>query len=144
MAHTRISAAEELALAHVALMDDLGKLENVVRPESPHSVTEVRAELRKAQAHITQHFRSEEQDGYMAAVRKREPRLEHAIQELREGHRKLASGIEALIYHASTASTIGEPLREEIRKWIASIRHHEARENQLVQETFGLDISAED
>lgn len=144
MAYARMSAAEELALAHTALMDDLGNLETAVRPGSSQSTAEIRAELGRTQAHITKHFLSEERGGYMDAVRKREPRFEHVIQELREEHQALASAMESLIQHANAASVPDKPLCEEITKWIASLRHHESRENQLVQEAFGLDINAED
>jgi hypothetical protein len=87
---TKNSFAEALGQAHVALLADLRELEQATRPFSGEGLEELRTRLGAAQAHISEHFRFEEQNGYMDAVRKREPRLERAIQQLAEEHEQLS------------------------------------------------------
>jgi hypothetical protein len=93
---------------------------------------------------LTEHFGYEEQKGYMDVVRKREPRLERAIQQLAEEHGQLRQSLDGLIGQAGTATGLNDNLRELIREWIERVRRHEIRENDLVQDAFNLDIGAED
>jgi len=144
MARTEISVAESLSRAHQALLNDLRKLKNSLNPASGQDLSTLRAELAATQTHILDHFRFEEQDGYMDKVRKREPRLEHTIDQLAGEHRQLAQSLEALMAKARDAQNLDQALREKIREWIASVRQHEIREDELVQDVFNLEISAED
>lgn len=107
-------------------------------------LTEVTARLGAARTHITEHFRFEEQNGYMDRVRKHEPRLERAIQQLGDEHRQLAQSLDALIEQARVATSLDEAFREKVRAWVEGVRQHEVRENDLVQDAFNLDIGAED
>jgi len=138
------SVAEALGKAHVALLADLRELEQAVRPSSGEDLAGLRARLGAAHAHITEHFRFEEQNGYMDAVRKREPRLERTIHQLAEEHGQLRQSLEALIGEARGVTSLGDTLREGIQGWIERVRQHEFRENNLVQDAFNLDIGAED
>src|SRR6516164_2978409 len=97
MARTETSIAEALSRAHDALLNDLGMLCESVDPASGQTPDGLRARLSTTQAHITEHFRFEEQNGYMDKVRKREPRLERIIRELAEEHSQLRSSLEELI-----------------------------------------------
>jgi hypothetical protein len=144
MEKAEMSVAEALGRAHAALLEDLRKLEEVTRPDSGAGLTELRAQLAATRAHVTEHFRFEEQNGYMDAVRKREPRLERTIQQLADEHRQLAQSLEALIEQARAATSLGDSLRDEVREWIERVRRHEIHENDLVQDAFNLDIGAED
>ena len=90
MARTETSIAEALSRAHDALLNDLEKLWESVDPASGQTLAGLLARLSTTQAHVTEHFRFEEQNGYMDAVRKREPRLERAIQQLAEEHEQLS------------------------------------------------------
>jgi hypothetical protein len=128
----------------LALFADLGKLDQAVQPSSGDGLEELRARLGATHAHITEHFRFEEQNGYMDAVRKREPRLERMIQQLAEEHGQLRRSLDALIGKAAAATSLGDTLREEIREWVERVREHEDRENDLVQDAFNLDIGVED
>jgi hypothetical protein len=136
--------AEALSRAHAALLEDLRKLEEAAGSGSSEGLADFRARLGEAQTHITEHFRFEEQNGYMEAVKKREPRLERTIRQLADEHGQLREALDALIEEAKAATSLGDPLREEVRNWIKRVRHHEIRENDLVQDAFDLDISAED
>jgi hypothetical protein len=136
--------AEALRRAHAALLQDLQKLEEAACSGSKESLAEFRAWLSATKSHITEHFRFEEQNGYMDAVKKREPRLERTIRQLAEEHGQLRASLDALIEEAKAAAILSDPLREEVRKWIQRVQNHEIRENDLVQDAFDLDISAED
>jgi hypothetical protein len=93
---------------------------------------------------LSNHFRLEEENGYMAWVLEREPHLERTVEHLHDEHRSLADTLDRLIREASTKNTLDESLREQARAWLEQVRQHEARENRLVQDFFNLDIDAED
>jgi iron-sulfur cluster repair protein YtfE (RIC family) len=141
---TEDSIAEALGKAHVALLTDLGGLDQAVHTSSEEGLVALRARLEATSANLTKHFRSEEQNGYMDVIRKREPRLERTIQQLAEEHGQLRQSLDALIEEAGAATGVDDALRNHIRELIARVRQHEIRENDLVQEAFNLDISAED
>jgi hypothetical protein len=105
---------------------------------------ELRLRLEVTQEHVTEHFRFEESQGYMDAVRNREPRLERTIQQLADEHQHLAGALEALIERVRTATCLDEALRAAVRDWLDHLRRHEVRENLLVQEAFNVDIGPED
>jgi predicted PilT family ATPase len=144
MGTTETSVAETLTRAHEALLEDLRKLAEAVRPASTEGLAELRARLDATRGHIAEHFRFEEQNGYMDAVRKREPRLERTIQQLADEHRELLQSLDAVIEEARAAPGLDGTLREEVRQWGEAVRRHEVRENDLVQDAFNLDIGAED
>jgi hemerythrin-like domain-containing protein len=141
---TQNSVAEALSRAHAALLQDLRTLEEAVRPSSGEGLPELRARLGATHTHIAEHFRFEEQNGYMDAVRKREPRLERTVQQLAEEHRQLTQSLDALIGEARTAANLDDSFRERVVAWVEEVRQHEIRENDLVQDVFNLDIGAED
>lgn len=141
---TEASVAETLARAHAALLEDLKKLEEAVSPASKKTVGEINARLAATRAHIVEHFRFEERNGYMDIVRNREPRLEHAIEQLGGEHRQLLQSLDAVIEKTKTASKLDDALREEVARWLHGVRDHEMRENDLVQDAFIQDLAAED
>jgi len=147
MSHARLgrtSTVKALTRAHEALLEDLRKLEDAIRPSSGEGLAELTARLGATRSHITEHFRFEEQDGYMDTVRKREPRLERTIQQLADEHRQLAQSIDRLIEQAKAATSLDDTFRDQVRVWAENVRQHEAHENDLVQGAFNLDIGAED
>jgi DNA-binding transcriptional ArsR family regulator len=144
MERTEPRLAEALRRAHVALLEDLRKLEEIVRPEAGRSVAELAARLGATYAHITEHFRFEEQDGYMEAVRQREPRLERDVEQLAGEHCRLAESLAALLAEARGRTAPDSSFPGRVRAWVAQVRRHEARENDLVQEAFNWDVAAED
>jgi len=144
MAKKETSVVESLSRAHRVLRKDLQKLEDSVQRTSDQGIPIVHAILDGTRTHILEHFRFEEQDGYMDKVRKREPRLQRAIDQLAGEHRQLAQALDTFIEDAKRASTLDPDLRERIREWVAAVRQHEAREDELVQDSFNLDVSAED
>ena len=138
------SLAEAMSRAHVALLEDLRALEGASRQESGEGLTGLRDRLAATLNHVAAHFRFEEENGYMDVVRTREPRLEHAVQQLGEEHRQLKQSLEALLGEARTATVLAPALGEKVRGWLGQIRRHEARENEVVQNAFNMDLGAED
>jgi hemerythrin-like domain-containing protein len=128
----------------VALLEDLRHLEEAVRSDSKKDMAALRACLSATRAHVAEHFRMEEQNGYMDVARQREPRLERAINGLATEHSHLRHGLDALIDESEKAANLGNTFRENVRKWIEQVRRHETRENDLVQDAFNLDIGPED
>jgi hypothetical protein len=138
------SAVEALTRAHVALQKELGKLEEAARPASVEGAAALRARLMATHTHVIAHFRFEEDNGYLDAVSRREPRLGRVVRELAEDHRRLAESLEALVEEAWAAPHADDTLRGKVRAWLGQLGRHEARENDLVQEAFNADIGAED
>jgi hypothetical protein len=136
--------AKALGRAHAALLHDLTNLEEAAQPKSPMSRPELRARLAKAQERVLAHFRFEEQDGYMDAVRTREQRLTHTIDELASDHHRLVTALDAIVHDASVGTSADEDLRCRVREWVNELTRHELRENHVVQDAFNSDITAED
>jgi hypothetical protein len=136
--------AEALEHAHASLMQDLRELERSARLGSQDDLKVLRSSLERTRAHILDHFRFEEQNGYMDVVRKSEPRLSRTIDDLAEEHVRMRNELEALIREAAAASSVNEGIRAKTLDWINHVRRHEARENRLVQDVFNLEIGPED
>jgi hypothetical protein len=128
--------AETLQQEHLELLGDLQQLEAAVRPEAGETPSGLGARLGKLQTHLADHFRFEEQDGYMAAILKEEPRFAPVVQELLGEHRQIAQTLDALIRELPTVQGLPAGFAERLRAWVKQVRHHEARENHLVQEAY--------
>ncbi len=144
MKNLQPSMAEALSEAHGAFLEDLRKLEQAARPHSGEAISDLLARLAEICSEVGEHFRFEEQNGYMNAIRKDEPRLERSIQQLEEEHRQLGRTLEALLTEVKAITGQDLALREKVRAWAERVRHHEARENQLVQDAFNRDLGAKD
>jgi hypothetical protein len=139
-----VVTARALHRAHETVLEDLRQLERAVQPAAGSKPVDLGARLASTQEHLTRHFRFEEQDGYMDAVRKREPRFERTIQQLAEEHRQLTKTLGALIGEAKGSTLAHGSLRDRVRAWIEAVRRHETCENDLVQEAFNMDVGTED
>lgn len=144
MPSVKNSVVEAFLQAHRVLSDDLRKLEQAAGPKSGESLATLRDRLGKTRSHIAAHFRFEEHNGYMEMVRKREPRLERSIEHLAAEHRILGQSLDSIVAEAQAATSVAEALREKIRAWVKEVRKHEARENDVVQNAFNLDVGPED
>ena len=138
---TRASVASALSVAHASLLEQLRRLEEAVTEQS---LPEFRDRLRAVRIQIAEHFRFEEQDGYMETVRKQQPRLERAVRELGAEHPQLLQALDAIVADTRTAAALSTTVRQSVQAWIDRVRQHEACENGLVQNAFNQDISAED
>jgi hypothetical protein len=138
------SATEEIIEAHASLNEDLKRLEEAALPAAGRERWELAAQLRATRADLVEHFRLEEHGGYMDSVRQREPRLERTVEELAAEHRQLLQALDRLLDQAGAPAGDAGTFGAEVRAWVASVRRHEGREINLVQEAFSVDISADD
>jgi hypothetical protein len=144
MKATAQSVVEDLKRVHEKMRGDFRYLEELFRKSPGPSAAELISRLVEARADVAEHFRFEEENGYLDVVRLRDPNLERAIDHLLEEHRQLLGSLDALIAIAGASLQPDEALRQRVLDWIGQLRRHEVRENQLVQDCFNIDISAED
>lgn len=144
MAVSAPSNVEEMIRAHARLVGDLRILEQAARPYSRESLSAFRTRLQTTRRDLVKHFRFEEQDGYMNAIRTKEPRLGHKIDKIGSQHQELLHSLELLIVDCKRADRWSRRLRDETQRWVRLVRQHERNESRLVQEVFGSDIGAED
>ncbi len=128
--------AEALHQAHTDLLEDLRILEQAAQPHASSSPAELTTQLEKLRTHLLAHFRFEEQDGYMAPVLQEEPSFEPEVRKLLAEHRQLAQSLDALLGEVRAAPAVQDAHRERLAAWVRSVRLHEGRENQLVQEAY--------
>jgi hypothetical protein len=138
------STADDLGRAHVSLLDDLRTLEQAFHLGPEASGLNVLNRLMTTHSHITDHFGFEEQSGWTDAVRKQEPRLEHAIQNLVDEHRELVQSLDTLIEEAEAQNKLGDVFYQKVQRWIERVREHETRENELLEDAFVEDLGAGD
>ncbi len=144
MINKPLSIADSLSAAHRALASDLQKLEEASAPGSHKSLAEIHEQLGQTRVHVLEHFHFEEQNGFMEAVVKRDPRFDRAVSELFEEHRQMRDSLEKLLADTRDAPPAAADVREEIRTWIKRLRRHEARENERIQDAFCQDFTGED
>jgi hypothetical protein len=80
----------------------------------------------------------------MDAVRKQEPRLEHAVQILIHEHRQLVESLDTLIDEVEARARLDDAVRQKVLRWIKHVREHETRENELLEDAFVEDLGAGD
>ena len=137
--HLKLTLADDMHRVHAALRHDLERLPEVLA--APDRARQFLAELR---AHVAQHFRCEEEGGYMATVLQRRPQSERAVRQLLAEHRPLLEGLDALLKEVGAAERIDEGFRARVGAWAELLRRHEAEENVLVEDAFNQDIGQED
>ena len=137
--HLKLTLTDDMHRVHAALRQDVERLPAVLA--APAEARRFLAELRD---HLGQHFRGEEEDGYMAAVLKQRPQDERAVQKLLAEHAPLMKELDALVRQAETAVRIDEGFRARISAWAEMLRRHEAEENVLVEDAFNQDIGQKD
>lgn len=121
---------------HTALLRDLQELEKAIALTSREGPGELGSRLENVRTHLANHFRFEEEGGYMARVLKEEPRFSAEIQELLTEHSQMAQTLDTILEEVSRGPTIQDGARQRIRAWISMVRHHETRENDIVQEAY--------
>ena len=133
--HMKLTLADDMHRVHAALRHDLDRLREVLT--TPERARQFLVELR---AHVAQHFRCEEEGGYMATVLQRRPQSERAVRQLLAEHRPLLEGLDALLKEVGTAERIDDGFRARVAAWAELLRRHEAEENVLVEDAFNQDI----
>lgn len=142
------SWTDELAHEHAHLGHLLGQVRRLLVAQSGDSRDRsLGTLLSQLTIEVREHMEFEERDGYLAPVQERIPRMFEAIEQLRGEHAALQSQLAKILTDATVRPGVYE-FREEVspqlQHWLESMRNHERRENQLVQEAFNTDISAGD
>jgi hypothetical protein len=139
MATSTSSFGDHMLRAHAALHEDLQAIKQALGTPA-----EARRQLFALRAHVLDHFRQEEQGGYMALVLVRQPQQERTVQRLLAEHHRLAVALEELVREAAEAAVIDDGFRARVWAWAKDLRRHEADENVLVEEAFLRDVGAKD
>ena len=129
--------------AQLALQHHLLELEQIVAPPSAEYLPEVRIRLKAVFGLVKEHFRLEEQDGYMKAVKEQDQRFESDLQCLRDEHREMNRELAKLADEADALQQMDAEFSEKVMSWIDGFRNHEKREIDLVQEAFDVDVGGE-
>ena len=142
MANVQPAVVEGLRQAHATLRSDPGELGAAARAPSGAAPETLGALLRRARAHLAEHFRFEEENGNMGAGLLRDSKQGRHAEQLRDEHCHLFASLESLLDSAGQvgAGAVGAKVLE----WVAAGRRHEVREGALVQDVFNVDTSAED
>ncbi|MGC3971675.1 MAG: hemerythrin domain-containing protein [Pirellulales bacterium] len=92
---------------------------------------------------LAEHFRREEEGGYLEEAVGRKPALAHSADQLQEEHARLLVLAEELLADAGEARPLAESwprLLEKYRTFDASLSRHEAAEDNLLQAAFNEDL----
>ncbi len=135
--------SELLFRAHEALLGKLQELENLASKQSASGSEGLHTLLTDVRHFLGEHFRFEEQNGYMSTVLKEKPFLERSVQKLYEEHGQLRQALDALITETDVLNKREAVLRERIQRWVKEVRHHESKENELVEDAFNQEVLGE-
>jgi hypothetical protein len=144
MTEWKATFAGALDEKHQGLLKSLDKLQDAAQPAKESRPADLARELESARRDIVEHFRFEEQNGYMAPVLKIQPNLERKVAHLLADHAQLLRSLDDLIAETRTAPALNSALRDKVVDWIHGVLRHEHGENALVQEAFNRDLPAED
>jgi hypothetical protein len=142
--NTTNSIAESLSEARRSLFRDLTGLENLIHPGSKVALRELQNRLSRTYTHLCEHFRLEEKDGYMDNLADDQPRFHRVVEQLGDEHRALRRALDMIHADTIVASGVDEDLLQRTRDWVARVRQHETRENDLVQDATDLDVGTQD
>jgi hypothetical protein len=134
---------DALLRAHRALAEDLRGLESA-RTTAGGSPAALAARLERTRGDLAEHFRFEEDNGYLRGVLERNPHLDRAILHLGQEHRKLLQSLDDLRAEVGAAAVVTDELWNKVAGWVRRVRRHERSENILVEDAYNLDLSAED
>jgi hypothetical protein len=135
------AVAAEMARLHAVL---LAEIDDVVAVPAGAPDEEMARRLPRLREHVAEHFRFEEQSGYMTPVLQREPYQERVTEQLRGQHRELLRSLDALMAEVGFGAGTGPGFHDRVRAWVKELRRHEAEENRLYQDAFNVEVTAED
>jgi hypothetical protein len=141
MSPITVNSEQRLRRAHAELLADLQQL---VTDAGELGLAPLRTSLLKTRQDLMNHFRLEEENGYLDEVRKREPCLEQTLAKLEGEHCKLLQELDDILAQLEYPQPDAEPLQRHVRLWIHNVRGHEIRENDLIQDAFVHDLGAGD
>lgn len=141
MGQVTIDLEERSRHAHAKLLADLRQLGSET---AELSLAQLRTNLVQTRHDLVDHFRLEEENGYLDTIRQREPCLEHTLAKLSGEHRKLLQELDGILAELEWPQPALESLQRHVRMWVHNVRGHEIRENDLIQDAFVHDLGAGD
>lgn len=144
METTSGSTVETLGRLHALLHQELSRVETLAREPTADVRGPLLQVLLAMRPQLDEHFRFEEENGYLREVLVREPNWERAAEHLREEHAQLLRSLDALLEEARRDGTAPDAFGERVLAWVRAVRRHESEENRLYQDAFNVDLCAED
>jgi hypothetical protein len=131
--------AVHLASEHRRLSEHLRRIDQQFKRSSPSDLTESLSRLR---ADLAAHFKEEECGGCLEEAVVHDPNLAADAGRVSNEHPRLLADLDRLIDQIGASDT-SKPLLDEIKQeygqFAQSLREHEAAENRILQESFGID-----
>jgi hypothetical protein len=96
---------------------------------------------------LADHFRREEQGGYMTPALSAAPQLARQVSELQSQHEVLLERIDDLVSRlrcCDPAFPGWQVAKEEFEEILSDLREHEVAENMLMQSAFEQDVGVAD
>jgi hypothetical protein len=133
-----------LLQTHRALLKSLHALGLAVQAATDDRLPSLLACLDTTRDCLAEHFRFEEQNGYLASVLEHQPHLERSVARLAREHDELLRDLDEVRAEVRLNRAPGAALRQKVGRWIQRVRRHEHREDILVQDAFLVDLNARD
>lgn len=131
------------------MMDDiLDKLESIPNENIKGWISDLEDRASKLCQCLKQHFALEEEGGFMQPVLEMNPLCAPTLELLKQEHELFLRQFKTLIANFERAESIKksdlQPVCHRFKNLIQSLRHHEEKEDQILQETFLRDIGTKD
>ncbi len=126
----------------------LEKLQHKPNEKTEEWVKEVQPLFADFIERTKEHFMIEEEGGFMDVVLSERPYLAPVVENLRNDHILMLKKMNELLQHCGCAEKANpkdiEHLCLELRDLILHLKHHEYKENDLVQETLTVELGTND
>jgi hypothetical protein len=138
----RATFGDALLRSHRELLGQLRSLRAASCIDS--APADLSACLERVRASLEEHFRFEEDNGYLASVLQRRPYLETTVRRLADEHVEILRALDLLREQARQAEAVTCQMRDVIAQWLRRVRRHEQREDALVEDAFAVDLNADE
>ena len=137
---------EQIRQEHEDLRQHLGALHHILA-ERQLPPGEVVASFRQLREELVEHFRDEEEGGFFHNVVDHAPRYSEQVDQLCKEHEQSLQDIDQMTHDAEVGEATAEwwaALSQRFHDFSCDLMNHESKENQLLQNTYGIDIGAND
>ena len=117
-------------------------------PDAADWLPRMRNGLVQIHTELAHHFREEEQGACLEEAVARRPQLSSEVQRIGKQHDELLARLSELIDRCQCCSKLtaqqSKAIEQELREVVRDLRAHEALENKIMQEGFGVCLKSED
>ncbi|MDX9753604.1 MAG: hemerythrin domain-containing protein [bacterium] len=113
----------------------------------PSNQEELRDLVSELRSHLKEHFKIEEEGGFMTPVLEERPQAESVVLHLKKEHEEILDQCDDIIQTLTSGSTSPEKLEgvcETIKNLIQQLGSHEKQEDDLIQTVFVDEIGTKD